>query len=450
MEEKTKMLNNFPLFQENTELYVQMVIVLANIFENILAVFLFNIKNKYKKGFIWKDAIAITCIILLSFPIAYCRYSIPNVLLRGLFYSTIELSYSFVLIYLTYDNKGFQFLQTFCSTSATLIFAARFISALLNLAGNDTTQTMSFFYIENGFLSWSVYYLEHAVIYVLFGFFFMPKEDEVLSKKGKRNLIILTILSLAITEYGYCFIGGHEAEDNVLLGLVKLLTCFLALIVLFVRKGIFTSSRNEMEMEMMNELFTKEKEHFEKSRGNIDLINSKCHDLRKKLSVLEGKVSDEEIASLKEATRIYDSTIKTGNDILDAILYEYQLLAEKNGIRISSMCNGTLLDFMDSSELYMLFSNLLSNSFRALENEEKENKIVDLTLSSIKGLTVLEIDNYCHKMVKFDKNGLPLSDKTDGQNHGFGSRSVGFIIKKYNGEIKYFQENDVFKVVISF
>lgn len=444
------MLGNIPLFRDNSLLYMQMVIVLANIFENILVVFLFNIKNKYKKGFIWKDGIVITCMVLLSFPLAYCRYSIINSILRGIFYSTVELIFSFSLIYFTYDNKGFQLLQTFCSTTATLIFAARFISALLNLAGNDTSTTMSFFYIENTFLAWTLYYIEHAVIYVIFGFFFMPKEDEILSKKGERNLIVLTMLSLMITEYGYCFIGDYGSEEITLLGFVKMLTCFLSLIVLFVRKGIFTASRNEMEMEMMSELFAKEKEHFEKSRGNIDLINSKCHDLRKKLSVLEGKVSDEEIASLKEATRIYDSTIKTGNDILDAVLYEYQLLAEKEGVRMSSMCNGTLLKFMDVSELYMLFSNLLSNSFRALEDEEKENKIIDLTLTSIKGVTILEIDNYCHKKVIFDRNGLPLSDKNDGQNHGFGSRSIKYVVEKYNGEIKYSQEENIFKAIISF
>lgn len=52
-------------------------------------------------------------------------------------------------------------------------------------------------------------------------------------------------------------------------------------------------------MALMSNLLDKEREQFEKSRENIDIINSKCHDLNHQLSKLEGKITDEELLSLK-------------------------------------------------------------------------------------------------------------------------------------------------------
>lgn len=388
--------------------------------------------------------------VLLTFPVAYLRYLIKDQLLRGWFSSCVDLLYSFIIICLTYDEKKFQIVQTFCATHACRVFAARFFSAILNFAGKDSTYTMLLFSTGVQALDWAIYYSIHVAIYIVFGLIFMPKGDEVLSNRGKRNITILTVFSLIVTDFGYSFIRPYESEHIILTGYAKALTCFLSVVILFIRKGIFASSKKEVEVQLMNDLFIKEREHFEKSRENIDLINSKCHDLRKKLSVLEGKVSEEEIASLKDATRIYDSTIKTGNEILDAVLYEYQLLAEKSKIRITSMCDGSLLSFMDTSELYMLFSNLLSNAIRALEEEDEEYRILDITLSKNKGLAILEINNYCHKEVKFDSEGFPLSTKSDGENHGFGSRSIGYVVKKYDGEIKYSQNDGIFRITIAF
>lgn len=73
----------------------------------------------------------------------------------------------------------------------------------------------------------------------------------------------------------------------------------MALMILIIRKGIFYSSNQEQEMALMSNLLDKEREQFEKSRENIDIINSKCHDLNHQLSKLEGKITDEELLSLK-------------------------------------------------------------------------------------------------------------------------------------------------------
>lgn len=224
----------------------------------------------------------------------------------------------------------------------------------------------------------------------------------------------------------------------------------MALMILIIRKGIFYSSNQEQEMALMSNLLDKERELFEKSRENIDIINSKCHDLNHQLSKLEGKITDEELLSLKEATSFYDSTIKTGNDVVDSAIYENQLICQKHNIRLTCMCDGNLLNFMEKTELYSLITNALSNAIKAVENLPDDKRIVDFTLAKKNGIILLEIDNYFDGEIKFSSSNLPISTKTDGKNHGFGSKSISYIVNRYNGTLSYSTDNQIFKLLISF
>lgn len=92
------------------------------------------------------------------------------------------------------------------------------------------------------------------------------------------------------------------------------------------------------------------------------------------------------------------------------------------------MCDGSLLNFMEKTELYSLITNALSNAIKAVENLPDDKRIVDFTLAKKNGIILLEIDNYFDGEIKFSSSNLPISTKTDGKNHGFGSKSISYIV----------------------
>ena len=55
------------------------------------------------------------------------------------------------------------------------------------------------------------------------------------------------------------------------------------------------------------------REQYEIEKDITELINIKCHDLKHQFSMLDGQLSERQIAELSESINIYDSIFKTGN-----------------------------------------------------------------------------------------------------------------------------------------
>ena len=106
------------------------------------------------------------------------------------------------------------------------------------------------------------------------------------------------------------------------------------------------------------------------SAENVDLINRKCHDLKHQIAALR-RISDrrereESIQALEQSVMIYDSVVKTGNDILDTVLTEKSLLCESRGITLTCVADGDCLDFMDGVDIYTIFGNALDNAIESV------------------------------------------------------------------------------------
>ena len=109
-----------------------------------------------------------------------------------------------------------------------------------------------------------------------------------------------------------------------------------------------------------------------------------------------------------------------------------------------------LLGFLRIGDLTSLFGNLLDN---AIEYEEKvedvKQRFILLKISRKGHIISVHIENYCNTSVQF-KDGLPLSTKGDNRYHGFGVKSICYIVKKYNGNIRFYKENDIYNADIIF
>ena len=145
---------------------------------------------------------------------------------------------------------------------------------------------------------------------------------------------------------------------------------------------------------------------------------------------------------------IYDSAIKTGNPVLDMVLSEKTLVCQKNKIRIVPIIDGSLLSFMDSSDIYSLFENALDNAIKAVKIEKEKCRSIFIKVIKRGDITSIKVENYCSKNVEFE-NGLPKS-KDDSRYHGFGTKSIEYIVKKYDGNVSFKLENHVFSLVICF
>ncbi len=71
---------------------------------------------------------------------------------------------------------------------------------------------------------------------------------------------------------------------------------------------------------------------------------------------------EKNLKELEQSIRIYDSIVKTGNEILDTLLSEKSLICEARDITIHCVIDGKKLFFMDSIDIYALFGNAIDNA----------------------------------------------------------------------------------------
>ncbi len=432
-------------------LSTQFVIVLSYTIEMIVACLIFGIRIPRRKGFFWIVPVYIVGCFLLIFPVSILRLYINNWnrFGTGIFHSTYGSLLIIGYLFAAHKEETYETMLDFVSIDASTMLIGKFYSLLLNMAGKDTTKSMSFFQDSNNLRDWSIYWILHIILYILFVFLFFNQRSQSLSHKAKRNILALTIGSVLLMNIVFSISSPYETESMALMIVIKLFTCLICLFILFIRAGLLNQSKKENEAELMYELFTQEKQQFDSCRASIDVINRKTHDLRHQLSSLEGKLSQEEIKELKDATRIYDSTIQTGNDVLDAIIYEKQLRFEKENIHFTCMLDGKAVSFIKQEHLYSLMNNLLGNAIEAT-SKLKEGRIIDLTIKKKMGFIIIEELNTFDGKISFDDKNRPISSKKDGHNHGFGTKNISYVVKEYHGEIKYQTQDNTFRVLIYF
>ena len=132
-------------------------------------------------------------------------------------------------------------------------------------------------------------------------------------------------------------------------------------------------------------LWSERNNQYELSKQTIDIINIKCHDLKHQIHKLDGysTINNANKQEIENALKIYDSTIKTGNNALDVILTEKSLLGNQKGISFNVIADGKILNFIDPTDIYALFGNAIDNALEALTNIDITNKTISIIIKKV-------------------------------------------------------------------
>ena len=288
-----------------------------------------------------------------------------------------------------------------------------------------------------------------VVFTAVYFLFFRKLRNRQFPNINNRNMIFAAsacvILCLFIAVHDYAISG---TEGRVAFDLAMILVCFFILCYQF---GFLDHSWQQAEYEALQQAFQSARKQYEMTRENIEIINIKCHDIRKQIRYLgrEANVDESALKEITDAVRIYDATIRTGSPVLDVILTDRSIYCDRNRIHLGCMVDGACLSFIHSMDMASLFGNLIDNAIEAvMQLENPEKAIINLTVHSVGGMALIHCENYCRPGVTFE-DGLPVTTKQDKYVHGFGVKSIRFVAEKYGGTVTLSQEDDVFSVNIS-
>ncbi len=234
---------------------------------------------------------------------------------------------------------------------------------------------------------------------------------------------------------------------NTACSMLLLLVC--SIVILALQFSLLRRKTLANELEVVNQMWRRAQVQYELSKETIDSINRKCHDMRHQIRQIgrSEHINPEAIRQMEHSIDIYDSLYKTGNQALDTILAEKALFCQDNGIAIDCMADGEKLGFMDDTDIYSLFGNIIENTIYAVSEVPEEQRTIGLNIVAHGELLSIRQRNAFSGEVTM-KNGLPVTRSRDTANHGIGTRSISMIVQKYGGTVSFQARDGIFRVNI--
>ncbi len=411
--------------------------------ELIIAISLFSFNLQRRPKAYLRIPIVILCLFLIAFAIPIGDYS------YNWWYTTFVFVFIYVCsllgFYIIFDQSisGALFITLAGYATQHIAYECyNFFTNLFYLGGADSligygTGSGTFSYV-----TFLVYLFSYLDVYWLCLFLFgMKIENHGYVKVKYPNVLVILfavllvdiIINAVVTFYSYT---SYSRFYMLIMETYNILCSLSILIIMF---GFLHENRLQSELIQYQDLLKKQASQYEISKQNIELLNIKCHDLKHQIRQLASdktNLDKNELEEISKVISVYDASLKTNSEALNIVLMEKQMVCQKNNIKLSAIADGSALVFMADNEIYSLLGNALDNAIEASLKVEEEKRFISLVIKKNGEFASIVIKNYYDGIVRKRKNEL-ISTKTDDKNHGIGTKSIIYIVSKYDGDVSF-------------
>ena len=399
--------------------------------------------KKKRPYYVLRLLLGFAFILLFSVVLALIRTEMGGIYSR-ITCSLLQQAAFIGLLLLCYDEHPAEIFLCFTGIVAAKGVSGKIFVLVLNLCGIDDLTSISFFGNASPlWYDWLIYWAIHAALLSLI-YIFLRRREALMDQKSFPRAIALAIAAVLFQTIVGNFAREFQQNDFALGAISNVLIGIIYGFLLLLRSGLLMQSRTSHELEVTERLLREEKKHYEEMRSSIDAINMKCHDLKHHLSGIESKLTSAEIEELRQAIEVYDSSIHTGNEILDTILYQKMLESKQKEIPFKYLADVAYLDRLKEEDLYAMLANALNNAFEASLHLKKEERMVSLHIGNDGKTLTIEVGN------AFDpaSSASTQSNKTDAHYHGYGIRSMEYLAKRYRGQVRISRVANLFRLEI--
>ena len=299
-----------------------------------------------------------------------------------------------------------------------------------------------------------IYFALFAAIGVVSYFLYVNRlrSTSDLRTDNKKVIIFSFIVIIATTYlnslfYVLYYIFSILSTGNRVLALIVSFS-FPFLLCVCALENLVESSSNKKHMDdivLIQSILKNDRKKFELSKQNSDMINIKYHDLKYLLST--ASIDKNSMLDIKNLVETHETIAKTGNGTLDVVLFEKISAAASYDIKIKCVAKGQLLDFISDVDIYSFFGNAIDNAIESLKTAPPEERTVYIDVDPSGDMVKIQFENYSASVPVMTDN-LPNTTKIDKENHGFGLKSIKYIVEKYKGHLLISTENQKFTLIV--
>ena len=236
---------------------------------------------------------------------------------------------------------------------------------------------------------------------------------------------------------------------------IRWLLIFISVVELLVLVGIYYSIYHLIdyrhritELEVASSVLAIEKEALEIDIKNREELMKIRHDLRNQLSYTnvllnEGKFDDAKnyIASLIEQKEEYIYSFSCSNLVISGIVNLELTKAKLQKIKVKfKVVVPPKLPFEDS-DLLSLITNIVDNSYENFVPKDENDEVMITILTQQDYLRITSFNTVDKNNVS---NKLSLKTSKEGRTHGYGTKIIKNVARKYDGYVSFNYENDKF------
>ena len=271
------------------------------------------------------------------------------------------------------------------------------------------------------------------------------------------NIGGLVLVTFEIIFVAYCrqifsdLLSGVNGNTKALTVFYNIFASIICIVLLFLLINIFEKKDIKRENRELELLLAVQNNVHKRSAESIELLNIRAHDLKKQIEYLhdldDETTKNEILENVEKSIKEYDEIVESGCKALDHVLTEKVHSCRKHNIIFTYMVDGTALSKMKSSDIFSLFGNALDNAIEGVLEYSDDKRVISLKVIKQGKITLVSIENYCDKEIVYD-SGFPITTKKNKNVHGFGLKSINYIVHKYDGAIKIKNENKMFRLTI--
>ena len=291
-----------------------------------------------------------------------------------------------------------------------------------------------------------VYLLVYSLIFMFFGKRIWRNPD---LKIKNSSLLLLSGIIMFVNVLLHSILVYESDTVSVYILLIYVYNIMCCAFIFYMMSTIVDMKQLKQELVLLRHLGEMEKQQYEEHSRNMELINMRCHDIKHQIHSHMFEKSDDYLRELDELINVYNTSVKTGNRELDIILTQKSLFCAKNDISFDCVADGSGLSFMDRTDIYSLFGNIMDNAIESvIKSENVDRRVIDFSVRSEKNIVAVRVSNYYEGEIRFDSHGLPVTTKTDKELHGYGMKSISSIVEKYGGDLDITAKDGIFSVGI--
>lgn len=296
--------------------------------------------------------------------------------------------------------------------------------------------------------------VQFAIIYIMAILLKMLKKNE----NGKNSLAVTEWVLISAVLVISIIIGtfldmlslegiSHGSRRYLVFSLAGIILINVVVCYLVVDLGKKNIAMRENELLRLQQEYNKQ--YVENADTEYDLIRKMRHDFRDNYSALYTLLSDGNVDSaMQHIEKHLDKLVKTEtfvhteNDIVNAVINSKLSTARSFGIEATCLSVSAFHE-VDDIDLCRLLSNMLENAITACNASHRKDKQIYLKISSDEYKYIFNLKNTIDESV-LKRNPALKTTKREKSSHGYGTKIIRDIARKYHGKCDFYEEDGFF------